>query len=262
MAMALSPEEQKRLIVSPATDAGRPARIAATRAMLWPCEPCGWPQPRITSSTSFLSSCGTLPSASLMQWAARSDGSVMLNEPRADLASGVRLLATTTASLMAVPFVRRVRRAASVPLVGSLTQELRQRPEIAEFVVRLGDVGGQRQAAAVDPGNRDAERLGADHVGALGLAAVEQPGRVRLAVTQEEAEERAVGLVAPRALGRADDVEAPAELGHREQVIVDVRHERETGTTAQAVQCLVDVVEPREPREGVEVVADEIGIAA
>src|SRR2546429_2587520 len=101
MAMALSPEEQKRLIVSPATDAGRPARIAATRAMLWPCEPCGWPQPRITSSTSFLSSCGTLPSASLMQWAARSDGSVMLNEPRADLASGVRLLATTTASLMA-----------------------------------------------------------------------------------------------------------------------------------------------------------------
>src|SRR2546429_6976396 len=105
MAMALSPEEQKRLIVNPATDTGRPARIAATRAMLWPCEPCGWPQPRITSSTSFLSSCGTLPSASLMQWAARSDGSVMLNEPRADLASGVRLLATTTASLMAGPFV-------------------------------------------------------------------------------------------------------------------------------------------------------------
>src|SRR2546429_7583456 len=106
MAMALSPEEQKRLIVNPATDTGRPARIAATRAMLWPCEPCGWPQPRITSSTSFLSSCGTLPSASLMQWAARSDGSVMLNEPRADLASGVRLLATTTASLMAGSFFR------------------------------------------------------------------------------------------------------------------------------------------------------------
>src|SRR2546423_11446482 len=105
MAMALSPEEQKRLIVSPATDTGRPARIAATRAMLWPCEPCGWPQPRITSSTSFLSSCGTLPSASLMQWAARSDGSVMLNEPRADLASGVRLLATTTASLMSASFL-------------------------------------------------------------------------------------------------------------------------------------------------------------
>src|SRR5882672_7659763 len=98
--MALSPDEQKRLIVSPATLTGRPARMADTRAMLCPWVPCGWPQPRITSSTSLGSSCGTLPSASLMQWAARSDGSVMLNEPRSDLASGVRELATTTASLM------------------------------------------------------------------------------------------------------------------------------------------------------------------
>src|SRR3989441_7685347 len=105
MAIALSPDEQKRLMVRPATLVGSPARIAATRAMLWPCAPCGWPQPRITSSTSFLSSCGTLPSTSVMQWAVKSDGSVMLNEPRCDLASGVRLLATTTASLMAGPFV-------------------------------------------------------------------------------------------------------------------------------------------------------------
>ena len=42
--------------------------------------------------------------ASLMQWAARSTGLVRLNEPRNDLASGVRELATTTASLMAVSF--------------------------------------------------------------------------------------------------------------------------------------------------------------
>src|SRR5262245_43148441 len=55
----------------------------------------------MTSSTSFLSSWGALPSTSVMQWAARSDGRVMLNEPRWDLASGVRELATTTASLMA-----------------------------------------------------------------------------------------------------------------------------------------------------------------
>src|SRR5438105_6972333 len=105
MAMALSPDEQKRLIVSPATLTGSPARMADTRAMLCPCVPCGWPQPRITSSTSLGSSCGTLPSASLMQWAARSEGSVMLNEPRCDLASGVRELATTTASLMGYPFL-------------------------------------------------------------------------------------------------------------------------------------------------------------
>src|SRR5262245_39872307 len=104
-AMAFRPEEQKRLMVSPPTLTGRPARMAATRAMLWPWAPCGWPQPRMTSSTSFLSSWGALPSTSVMQCAARSDGSVMLNEPRWDLGGGVRGLATTTASLMADPLL-------------------------------------------------------------------------------------------------------------------------------------------------------------
>src|SRR5438034_6898878 len=105
IAIAWSPEEQKRFSVSPATEVGRPARIAATRAMLWPCEPCGWPQPMITSSTSLESSWGTLPRTSLMQWAVKSSGRVRLNEPRNDLASGVRELATMTASLMTVSFV-------------------------------------------------------------------------------------------------------------------------------------------------------------
>src|SRR5499425_3526022 len=100
MAMAWSPDEQKRLTVVPATLTGRPARRSATRATLLPWAPLGWAQPMITSSISLLSSWGTLPSASLMQWAARSSGRVRLNDPRNDLASGVRELATTTASLM------------------------------------------------------------------------------------------------------------------------------------------------------------------
>src|SRR5262245_31143010 len=75
--------------------------------MLWPCEPCGWPQPMITSSTSLGSSCGTLPRTSLMVCAVKSSGRVMLNEPRNDLASGVRELATMTASLMKTSFYRR-----------------------------------------------------------------------------------------------------------------------------------------------------------
>ena len=104
MAMACSPDEQKRFTVVPATDAGRPARIRATRATLLPCGPLGWAQPMITSSISAMSSCGALPSTSLMQWAARSSGRVMLNDPRWDLASGVRELATTTASLIGAPF--------------------------------------------------------------------------------------------------------------------------------------------------------------
>ena len=52
MAMACKPEEQKRLTVVPATVTGRPARIAAMRATFLPCGPCGWAQPRTTSSIS------------------------------------------------------------------------------------------------------------------------------------------------------------------------------------------------------------------
>src|SRR6266508_621400 len=101
MAMAWSPEEQKRFTVVAATDAGNPTRSVATRATLLPCGPLGWAQPRITSSISAESSWGTLPSTSRMQWAARSSGRVRLNDPQKDLASGVRELATTTASLIA-----------------------------------------------------------------------------------------------------------------------------------------------------------------
>src|SRR5689334_15777836 len=54
----------------------------------------------ITSSISPGSSCGVLASTSLMQCAIRSSGRVRLNDPRNDLASGVRALATTTASLI------------------------------------------------------------------------------------------------------------------------------------------------------------------
>src|SRR6202795_3684018 len=57
----------------------------------------------MTSSTSAGSSWGTLPRASRIQCAARSSGRVRLNDPRNDLASAVRELATMTASLMKSP---------------------------------------------------------------------------------------------------------------------------------------------------------------
>src|SRR5262245_2981400 len=98
--IACSPEEQKRFTVAPATLTGSPARIDATLATLYPCEPSGKPQPRNTSSISAVSSFGTFRSTSVMQCAARSSGRVRLNEPRNDFAKGVRELATTTASLM------------------------------------------------------------------------------------------------------------------------------------------------------------------
>ncbi len=52
-AIACKPEEQKRLIVAPATVTGKPARMAAMRATFQPCVPSGLAQPRYTSSISF-----------------------------------------------------------------------------------------------------------------------------------------------------------------------------------------------------------------
>ena len=52
IAIACSPDEQKRLMVTPAVVTGSPARSAATRAMLPPVVPSLRLPPRITSSTS------------------------------------------------------------------------------------------------------------------------------------------------------------------------------------------------------------------
>ena len=60
MAIACSPDEQKRFTVVAAVDAGKPASIAEMRATFCPCAPCGIAQPRMTSSTSTGSSCGVL----------------------------------------------------------------------------------------------------------------------------------------------------------------------------------------------------------
>src|SRR5580704_16305361 len=74
----------------------------------------------ITSSTSRGSSCDTLRRAWIMQWAARSSGRVMLKEPRNDLASPVRELATTTASRMVLECLPVYLMLAAYLTVGSL----------------------------------------------------------------------------------------------------------------------------------------------
>src|SRR5580658_3335765 len=99
MLMAMRPELQKRLIVSPGTVTGNPARMAASRAMLWPVAPSGLAQPRITSSTSPGSSFAR-STAFWMTWPAKSAPWVLLKAPRAALPMGVRAVETTTASLM------------------------------------------------------------------------------------------------------------------------------------------------------------------
>src|SRR5258706_5425386 len=98
MAIALSPDAQKRLTVDPGTLGGRPAMSATVRPTFWPCGPSGKPAPRMTSSISAGSTSGTRRSSSRTHCTAMSSGRARLNEPRNDLARPLRTLATITAS--------------------------------------------------------------------------------------------------------------------------------------------------------------------
>src|SRR5713101_3028138 len=142
--MACKPDEQNRLMVVPATEVGSPASIAAIRAMLWPCGPCGCAQPSATSSISLGSSFGVLCNTSLMQCAASSSGRAILNEPRKDLVSAVRELATTTASLISTPLLRsRTLVLAEVgegfPFFGQTLQQWCGLPEFAVLLMEFPD---------------------------------------------------------------------------------------------------------------------------
>ena len=82
-----------------AGDRSRQARAQQSDARTFdPCWPSGYPQPMMTSSISAAATCGTRLRTAWMQWATMSSGRVILNEPRNDLANGVRKLSTTTAS--------------------------------------------------------------------------------------------------------------------------------------------------------------------
>ena len=80
MWIACIEEPQKRLTVAPATEIGRCASNAISRATFMPCSPSGKAQPTITSSTS----AGSMPlraiSASIT-WAARSSGRTLVSAP-------------------------------------------------------------------------------------------------------------------------------------------------------------------------------------
>jgi hypothetical protein len=82
---------------------------------------------------------------------------------------------------------------------------------------------------------------------------VESNARLR----DEIAEERAVGLVAARPLGGADEREVAAERRCREEVVIDVGDDRETVALLQPRQRRRDIGIEREAREGGEIALDE-----
>src|ERR1035438_3755871 len=100
MAMACRPELQKRLMVTPVTVSGRPARRATQRAMLLPDSASGMAQPRTMSSISAAGTCGCFSKRRRMTAPARSSGREVRSAPRGALPTAVRRQSIMTASCM------------------------------------------------------------------------------------------------------------------------------------------------------------------
>ena len=92
--IAVRPEAQKRLTVTPPTGFGKPHRATAMRAMFMPCSPSGNEQPTIASSIAAGSSDGTCFIALLIAAISRSSGRVLRKKPRPERPIGVRVAAT------------------------------------------------------------------------------------------------------------------------------------------------------------------------
>jgi len=94
MAMAVRPDAQKRLTVTPPTDCGRPASSTPTRATFRPCGPSGMAQPTMASSIAAGSRPGAWAITPWIALASSSSGRVWEYMPRGALPMGVRVAAT------------------------------------------------------------------------------------------------------------------------------------------------------------------------
>ncbi len=94
MAMAWTPDEQKRLMVTPGTCSGRPASSTPMRATFMPCSASGIAQPMTASAIRAGSMPGACSITARMTWASRSSGRVLRNTPRGASPTGVRVAAT------------------------------------------------------------------------------------------------------------------------------------------------------------------------
>ncbi len=100
MAIDCSPDEQKRLMVMALVSTGKPARIAAERAMFMPCSASGIAHPIITSSISAACNPGTRAMASLITAAPISSARVSRKVPFGALPTAVRTADTINASFI------------------------------------------------------------------------------------------------------------------------------------------------------------------
>ena len=95
----------------------------------------------------------------------------------------------------------------------------------------------KRDAAPIDPGDSQAQRLAAHQIGELRLTRMENVLLRHAGIVDEVAKERAVRLVALGALSRADDIEGSPERRPGEQVVVDIGDDGLLVTSGEPIQC-------------------------
>jgi hypothetical protein len=94
IAIACTPDEQKRLMVTPGTAFGRPASSTPMRATFMPCSASGIAHPMMASPIRAGSILGALAMAARITCASRSSGRVLRKTPRGALPTGVRTAET------------------------------------------------------------------------------------------------------------------------------------------------------------------------
>src|SRR5262249_55945840 len=120
----------------------------------------------------------------------------------------------------------------------------------------------QGDAAAVDPGDGQAQRLATDKIGELGLPTMQDIGVRHAGMRDEISKQRAVRVVALGALRGADEIEGSLQRGRREQIVLDIRHDRELIAAPEPIERRQYVVVKREARERIEIVTYQMRIAA
>src|SRR3984957_20800600 len=91
--------------------------------------------------------------------------------------------------------------------LGHALDQRNQRCNVRKNEIGLWHGRSQFDVAPVDPGDRQAERLAADHVGELRLPGMQDLIQGNAGVLQQIAEESPVRLVAARLFGRENQIE-------------------------------------------------------
>jgi hypothetical protein len=119
----------------------------------------------------------------------------------------------------------------------------------------------QRHLASVDPGDGQAERLAANQIRKLRLPGMQNFFLGAAGMLDQVTKQRAVRLVALRPLRRTHEVELSLQRRQREQIVIDVGHDRQPVAARQSVERTDDIVVEKEASERIEIVVDQAPLA-